>query len=481
MPTIVVLNFDDWRQSARHLLAHGTPPADVHFIPRSAQRSLFDAPAEDNTSCVDQSNEPIAVDRHHSSRASVPQDFLELAREAACHRAETRFDLLYRVLWRLTHGERRLLEVETDDDIHRLRMMEKAVRRDAHKMKAFVRFRRIMNDGEEQFIAWHRPDHHTVELVAPFFARRFPSMNWSILTPCGSVHWNGRELAFGPGLPSTEAPRGDELEDLWRTYYGPIFNPARIKLKTMTREMPVRHWRTLPETSIIPDLLTAAPQRVAEMLERSPEARRSAADYVPLARDLDSLRAAAATCQGCNLYCHATQTVFGEGPSTARLVLVGEQPGDVEDQQGRAFVGPAGEVLAEAMLQVGLTRDDVYLTNAVKHFKFVLRGKRRIHNKPSIQEAIACRPWLVAEIGVIKPAVLVCLGATAAQSLMGADFRITRDRGVFRTTTWCRSSLATFHPSAVLRAPDAARRDQLYSELVRDLAAAVERLQHLSC
>jgi DNA polymerase len=161
-------------------------------------------------------------------------------------------------------------------------------------------------------------------------------------------------------------------------------------------------------------------------------------------------------------------------------MMVGEQPGDMEDQAGRPFVGPAGKVLDDAMEHAGIFRSEVYLTNAVKHFKFILRGKRRIHNKPSIQEAIACRPWVAAEITLVKPDVLICLGATAAQSLMGTDFRITRQRGQFIATSWCDSTIATFHPSAILRIPDPERRDRMWADLVADLASARERLDALS-
>ena len=313
-----------------------------------------------------------------------------------------------------------------------------------------------------------------MRLVAPFFSRRFPAMNWSIFTPDESVVWNQRELTFGPGVPRSAAPSSDDLEELWRTYYASIFNPARIKLKTMKREMPIRHWRTLPETAMIAELLQQSQVRVNEMIEKP--RLRSAVEFLPEQFDYESLQSAAAACQGCSLYCDATQTVFGEGPVPSRVMFVGEQPGDMEDQRGRPFVGPAGKVLDDAIQQAGLDRKDIYMTNAVKHFKFVLRGKRRIHNKPSIQEAIACRPWLAAELNIVKPTVLVCLGATASQSLMGTDFRMTRQRGKILATPWCQSTIATYHPSAVLRAPDAARRDEIWSALMADLRLVAEQL-----
>ena len=197
-----------------------------------------------------------------------------------------------------------------------------------------------------------------------------------------------------------------------------------------------------------------------------------AAPFVPAAERLDTLRKAAASCEGCDLYKQATQTVFGEGPPRARVMLVGEQPGDQEDLQGAPFVGPAGDVLNRALAEAGLARDDVYLTNAVKHFKWEPRGKRRIHQKPRLSEMRACRPWLEAEIRAVQPAVIVCLGSTAAQSLMGPQFRITKSRGQVLESAWAPALVATFHPSAVLRAETPEARDETYQSLTSDLAVA---------
>ncbi|MFI0417583.1 UdgX family uracil-DNA binding protein [Spongiactinospora sp. 9N601] len=184
--------------------------------------------------------------------------------------------------------------------------------------------------------------------------------------------------------------------------------------------------------------------------------------------DIAALRAAAAHCQGCDLYRDATQTVFGEGGADARYVFVGEQPGDQEDRQGHPFVGPAGRVLDRAIAEAGIERDAVYLTNAVKHFKFTYKGKRRIHQKPSAAEVSACAPWLDAELRLLHPEVTVILGATAARALLGPSFRLTRHRGEpmpHGETTL----VATVHPSAVLRAPD---RDEAYQEFLADLMVA---------
>jgi uracil-DNA glycosylase family protein len=205
---------------------------------------------------------------------------------------------------------------------------------------------------------------------------------------------------------------------------------------------------------------------------------RSALEFLPPQQDLDSLRAAAKNCRGCDLYQEATQVVFGQGDAHANIFLVGEQPGDREDLQGKPFVGPAGQLLHKCLESAGVDRGNVYITNAVKHFKWEPRGKTRLHKKPNSLEIIACRPWLDKEIDAVRPAIIVCLGATAAQDLLGSDFRLTRHRGeVFDTPSG--PVTATIHPSAILRMPEPAAKDAEIESLVNDLrfAAAYAR-QH---
>lgn len=195
-----------------------------------------------------------------------------------------------------------------------------------------------------------------------------------------------------------------------------------------------------------------------------------AAQFVPARATIPVLQSAVQSCRGCDLYLHATQGVLGEGPKDAHLVLVGEQPGNEEDLQGRPFVGPAGHLLDRALEEAGIDRTDVYVTNAVKHFKFEERGKRRIHKKPGIAEVKACHPWLDAELGIIKPTVIGCLGATAAQALLGTHFRLTKERGRPIQIPSSGTLVATVHPSAILRAPDSAQREAEYRLFIRDLS-----------
>jgi DNA polymerase len=203
----------------------------------------------------------------------------------------------------------------------------------------------------------------------------------------------------------------------------------------------------------------------------------SAADFLPPRLNFTALRRAAATCRGCDLYKNATQTVFGEGPRRSPLILLGEVPGDEEDKEGRPFVGPAGRLLDEALEEAGLSRDEVYITNAVKHFRWEPRGKRRLHKKPTARQIEACRPWLQAEILVTRPSAIVCLGATAAQSMLGRDFRLTKQRGKFFPSEYGAWVTATYHPSAILRSPEREARRRMRGEFVDDLQQVVKRMR----
>jgi uracil-DNA glycosylase family protein len=210
-----------------------------------------------------------------------------------------------------------------------------------------------------------------------------------------------------------------------------------------------------------------------------PQTLPTAAAFLPEKHDLKSLREAASHCQGCPLFANATQTVFGAGPARPEVVMVGEQPGDVEDRQGQPFVGPAGRLLDQLMDEAGIPRQRVYVTNAVKHFKWTPRGKRRLHSKPNSREIFACRPWLEAELEAIKPELLVLLGATAAKSLLGAQFRITKHRGQPIETDWAPWTMATYHPSALLRSKDLPGGDELRDNFLADLQLVARKLAEL--
>jgi len=462
-------SMDAWQRAARQALASGISPEQIVWEELNDHQpalAIFD--------------EHEAASGSGKTRFRVPKAFLASARRVACHREPSRWALLYRVLWRLTHGEPKLLEIVVDPDVHELLRMDKAVRHDVHKMRAFVRFREVPHGGEPWYVAWFEPEHHVVELNASFFVDRFAGMRWSILTPDRCAHWDSTELSITAGVAKSEAPDEDAVEALWINYYSHIFNPARVKTHAMQAEMPKKYWRNLPEAAVIPALLREAPTRVDTMISRSAAQQPDETEWrpapVPETRDLRAVRAAAAECTACPLYKNATQTVFGEGPREAAVVFVGEQPGDQEDLQGKPFVGPAGQILDRALEEAGIDRSTVYVTNAVKHFKWEPRGKRRLHQTPTSRDVAACRPWLEAELGILRPRVLVALGATAAKTLVGPAARVLRDRGKIMASEFCDRTILTVHPSSLLRVPDEEARRVNYGLFVDDLrtiAAAI--------
>ena len=419
----------------------------------------------------------------------LPREFVNRMQTVACHRSSDVWRVLYGILFRIAGGERDLLEDPLDKAVVAFARMEKAVRRDAHKMHAFVRFRRIDDEtarNGERFIAWYRPSHLIVEREASFFRKRFPSMDWSILTPDRCALWDGATVRFTDGVSREAAPSGDELESLWCTYYASIFNPARVKIAAMTAEMPKKFWDTLPETQQIPALLDDVPRRLEEMAKTSRQMADSAMPFVPHGGSLDELREAVLGCEGCELFRNGTRPLLGEGPENARIALLGEQPGDMEERAGRPFVGPAGEVLDEAMRAAGLDRDALYLTNAVKHFRYepALRvagpegnekgSKRRIHKRPTTEHVSRCQPWLDSELERVRPDALVTLGATASRAVFGPTFRMpdVTSAPLPRSSRYANRTLSTFHPAAILRAPSEGRAEAMRAHLIATLRAA---------
>jgi uracil-DNA glycosylase len=350
LEVVITGSFESWQEHARELLRRQVHPDDVRWVHGEPSSS-----PPMNVAAI----EPSAAD---APTFVVPRRFVELARAAAAHTSSDRWATMYRVLWRLVHENRRLLDVPEDLDVLALAALQ--------------------------------PSQQTIRGPTP-----------SRTSTAGTLEF---ELGAPPGGSAAKAA--------------------------------------------------------------------SQADAIAAAPDLDALRAASASCTACELYKNATQVVFGRGPSTAQIMLVGEQPGDQEDLQGAPFVGPAGEVLDRALAEIGLDRRSVYISNVVKHFKWEPRGKRRIHQTPRANEIQACRPWLEAELRFVQPRVIVCLGSTAAQALIGPQFRITRSRGELYRSQWAPWIMGTYHPSAVLRAEDPATADRVYRWIADDLrnAASVE-------
>jgi DNA polymerase len=451
-------DFDGWREAARALVLAGVPASEVSWQVGEMPQDLFGGEAP-----------PVPAEQ---GAFSVPRAFVDLAKSVICHSDPGRFSLLYTLLLRLL-DQPKALEDSADPLVQRLQRMAKEVRRDMHKMHAFVRFREVEADGQTRYVAWFEPDHHIVRSNAGFFVRRFAGMNWSILTPELSIHWDGETLTEGPGATKADAPDGDPIEETWKTYYASIFNPARVKIKAMTKEMPKKYWKNMPETALVGELIAGAQAREARMVETS---RGQIGDNALAA--WEAVRSEANGCTRCHLYKCGTQTVFGEGPVDARIMFVGEQPGDQEDLAGKPFVGPAGQLFDRALIDAGVDRSTTYVTNAVKHFKFERRGKRRIHQKPEGPEIEACRWWLEQERMLIRPPITVALGATAARSLFGKVVTISSMRGRAHRIYDGGEGWVTVHPSFLLRVRD--NKDAEYARFVEDLAAIGKRAAALA-
>ncbi|MET0336786.1 MAG: UdgX family uracil-DNA binding protein [Caulobacter sp.] len=459
------IDFDGWRRQARTLRAQGVAPEHVIWTV-GGEGDLFG----------DEVTAPVV-----EPAFTVSREFVSLAQSVLQHRSPERLSLLYRLLWRL-RDEPELLAVVTDPDVLKASHFDQAVHRAQHKMKAFVRFREVPGKAET-YAAWFEPPHRVTEATAPFFARRFSGMNWSILTPDACVHWDGVQLRFSPGADRSEAPAEDALEEAWSTYFASIFNPARLNPTAMQQHMPKRYWRNLPEARLIPDLIATAQERTAAMVQSTPStpSRRVAKLARPAREPMDDERpsitleevaAGVDACRRCDLWRDATQGVPGEGPGRAKLMFVGEQPGDQEDLAGHPFIGPAGKVLDRALAEAGVPRSETFVTNAVKHFKHEPRGKRRLHKTPDRGEVQACRWWLDAERRIVRPRVVVALGATAALSVFGKATPIATNRGHALQLPDQAQAVVTYHPSFLLRVPDEAAKAKAYAEFVEDLRFA---------
>ncbi|HEX8387790.1 MAG TPA: UdgX family uracil-DNA binding protein [Sphingomonas sp.] len=467
-------DFEGWRDEARALAADGVPPDQVVWQVGDVPTDLFVGQAtgthESNTFVG--TPEAGAPTPAANPGFSVPRAFIDLARDVVPANDPERFGLLYTALYRLRR-EPKLMDDGADPLIRRLDGIAKGVRRDVHKMRAFVRFREVTDEDGSRYVAFFEPEHHIVRTNAAFFVNRFASMRWSILTPELSIHWDGATLAEGPGATRADAPEGDPVEEVWKTYYASIFNPARVKVGAMLREMPRKYWRNMPETALVSGLLAGARGRELGMIETA----RSAEIGDNAQAAWEALREEARGCTRCHLYKPATQTVFGEGPVGATMMFVGEQPGDQEDLAGRPFVGPAGQMFNRALGEAGIDRSEAYVTNAVKHFKFEPRGRRRIHAKPDTGEINACRWWIEQERMLLRPRVTVALGATAARSLFGRTMTIGKERGRALELPDGGEAWITVHPSYLLRLPDPGQAEAEFGRFVEDLKLAHRALE----
>ena len=469
MSTFVRLaqSFDAWRAAARELIARGVPPADVAWQSQPGDGDLFSSTPE----ATGTGAPPLRL----------PRQLVELLESAACFNVHDRWAFLYQVLWRWQLGQHDVMS-PADADGARLHAMVKAVRREEHDMHAYVRFReRAESDGAPRFVAWFEPMHEVLPQVARHFARRMGSASWMIATPGASMLWDGATLHAGPALLRGAADIDDAGEALWLTYYRSIFNPARVNADLLHSHIPSRFWKNLPEGAIVPAMLSGAANGERRTGQTASVGQRQGAAMIPISAErAQPARDAPTTldqCRRCELWQHATQAVPGTGPHTARIMLVGEQPGDQEDLAGLPFVGPAGALLDQALREAGVARDSVYVTNAVKHFKWEPRGKRRLHKTPAQREILACHGWLEEEIERVQPQVIVALGSTALKSVLqdgAAAMTPLIGTPIEHDGRWV---VTVYHPSYVLRAPDEESRRQAYAVIVDGLRQALRLLQ----
>ena len=434
MRRVVLANETDWegwRKATRSLVLAGVAPDQVRWAVRSH----------------DEDSDPL---QEEAGSFGISRALVSLAALAIQAREPERFGLLYRLVWRTNAGER-VMERSADTDLRRAQGLAFAVRAEAHKMRTLVRFLPVVEGNHTRYLGWYEPAHFVLEANAQLMARRFTDQTFSVLTPDGGAHWDTSELRFSPGVARKEVRDDEGLQAWWRRHHARLVHDARVG--------------------------TAVPE--AEALDEAPRPpdRPSLGPVVlPLAADqpLQEAMHEASDCRRCHLHKPATQTVFGEGPEHARAMFVGEQPGDQEDVIGRPFVGPAGQIMDRAMEEAGIDRRSVYITNAVKHFKFEPRGKRRIHKTPEAPEIQACRFWLDVELVRLKPKLVVAMGGTAARALLGRAVTITRERGRPIEMADGQTAFVTVHPSFLLRVPDEDAKAREYRAFVADLKKIAE-------
>jgi DNA polymerase len=479
---LLVETFAEWREAARELLVHDVPPELLTWGTPHAGGDLFSGapPAAwqahnpaDNTVEIPPPSQP----RHPPP--SIPRSLMDMLQSAACCRVPDRWAFLYRVIWRWQRGEHDV-QSPADEDGARLHAMVKAVRREEHDMHAYIRFReRPLDAGPPRFVAWYEPQHDVLPQVAQHFVSRMGKVSWMIATPEASVLWDGQTLHnTGPLVKSSE-----ELEDageaLWLTYYRSVFNPARLNQSVMQQHIPSHRWKNLPEGKIVTHMISEASLGARKVGQYEAVGQRKGTTIPIAPEDAQPERQQPSKldeCRRCELWEFATQAVGGEGPKKAKIMFVGEQPGDQEDLAGQPFVGPAGKLLDQVCEKAGIDRDTIYVTNAVKHFKWEPRGKRRLHKTPAQKEIEACHYWLDKELAHVKPTVIVALGATALKSVMRtANVTLKNSIGhpVFHEGHWI---VTTYHPSYVLRVPGEEAKREAFQAMVDSLRLAQDLL-----
>jgi DNA polymerase len=427
--------FAEWREAARALLAAGVPPeAAIWADPAAPFPAAPAAPSPADHASI-QLNRP-------NPAPHLPRSLMDLLHAAACCRVPDRWDVLYRVAWRWQQGDQ-AVQSDSDADGARLYAMVRMVHREEHEMHARIRFReRPAEAGPPRFVAWYEPAHDVLPQVADHFVSRMGRVSWMLATPGASVLWDGATLHNCGPLVADAAELDAAGAAPWLAYY----------------------------RSVYPQPAAPGPRRIIPLLAAS--GQRGPAGGLGAGEEPGQQPATLDECRRCALWQHATQAVGGAGSKRARIMLVGEQPGDQEDIAGAPFVGPAGKLLDRVCAEAGVDRRSLYLTNAVKHFKWEPRGKRRLHKTPAQREIEACSYWLEKELAQVRPQVIVALGSTALKSVLGTSHVTLRDtmgRALRHAGRWV---VTVYHPSYVLRVPDDAAKKQAFAVMVEGLRLA---------
>jgi DNA polymerase len=449
-PLAAPLTFAQWREAARALLEAGVPPEAVAW-PAPPGPAFSGAPAGRP---APHNNASIPLNQPQPA-AHLPRWLIGLLQAAACCRVPDRWALLYRVVWRWQHHAIQQRPPH-DPDWARMQAMVAAVHREEHEMQDKIRFReRALAAGAPRFVAWYAPAHDVLPQVAEHFVSRMGQVSWMIATPEASVLWDGATL-HNCGPLVADAAQPDAATAPWLAWYRSAAFPwpAPPARPLAPPQRPGRH-------RVIPLLAAGASGKAPGAGEGKPEGQQPST--------LEE-------CRRCDLWQHATQAVGGAGPKRARIMVVGEQPGDQEDIAGAPFVGPAGKLLDRVCEEAGVDRRALYVTNAVKHFKWEPRGKRRLHKTPAQREVDACSYWLDKELAAVKPQVIVALGTTALKSVLGTSHVTLKDtigRALRHEGRWV---VAIYHPSYVLRVPDDAAKKQALAVMVEGLKMAQDLL-----
>ena len=476
---LLVETFAEWREAARELLVHDVPPELVTWSTPAVGGDLFSGAPPAAAQPHHPADMPPPSDAPRHAPPHIPRSLMDMLQSAACCRVPDRWAFLYRVIWRWQQGEHDV-QSPADEDGARLNAMVKAVRREEHDMHAYIRFReRPAEAGPPRFVAWYEPQHDVLPQVAEHFVSRMGKVSWMIATPEASVLWDGQTLHNTGPLVKNSEDLEDTGEALWLTYYRSVFNPARLNQSVMQQHIPSHRWKNLPEGKIVTHMISEAARGARKVGQYEAVGQRKGTT-IPIAPEAAQPERQQPSkldeCRRCELWQFATQAVPGEGPKKARIMFVGEQPGDQEDLAGQPFVGPAGKLLDQVCEKAGVDRDTIYVTNAVKHFKWEPRGKRRLHKTPAQKEIEACHYWLDKELAHVKPTVIVALGATALKSVMrSANVTLKNAIGhpVFHEGHWI---VTTYHPSYVLRVPGEEAKREAFQTMVDSLKLAQDLL-----